>query len=80
MILMVFTIVLTLKVPIMTAADDGLEYFLHVFSDKIVLGILCESSAWQRIHMKHQALFYLKDKSKINKSVVCCNFAWRFKG
>ena len=29
--------------------------------------------------MKHQALFSSKDKSK-NKSVVCCNFAWRFKG
>ena len=29
--------------------------------------------------MKHQALFSLKDKSKNNKSVVCCNFAWRFK-
>ena len=29
--------------------------------------------------MKHQALFSSKDKSKKNKSVVCCNFAWRFK-
>ena len=28
--------------------------------------------------MKYQALFSLKDKSKINKSVVCCNFAWIF--
>ena len=25
--------------------------------------------------MKHQALFSLKDNSKKNKSVVCCNFA-----
>ena len=30
--------------------------------------------------MKHQALFSLKDKSKNNKSVVCCSFAWHFKG
>ena len=26
-----------------------------------------ESSAWQRIHMKHQALFSSKDKSKMIK-------------
>ena len=26
-----------------------------------------------RIHMKTQALFFSKDKSKNNKSVVCCN-------
>ena len=43
-----------------------------------MLNILCESSAWQKIHMKNQVLFSLKDKSKNNKSVVCCNFAWRF--
>ena len=32
--------------------------------------------------MKHQVLFSLKDKSKKNenKSVICCSFAWRFKG
>ena len=64
----------------MTAADDSLEYFFHCFSDKIMLDISCESSARQRMHMKHQALFSLKDKSKTNKSVVCCNLVWRFKG
>ena len=72
--------ILTLKVPITTAADNSLEYFFHCFSDKILLDISCESSAWQRIHKKDQALFSLKDKSKNNKSVVCCNFAWLFKG
>ena len=36
----------------------------------MMLDISCE---------KHQALFSSKDKSKNNKSVVCCNFAWRFK-
>ena len=30
--------------------------------------------------MKHLALFSMKDKSKRNKSVVCCNFPWLFKG
>ena len=66
---------LTLKVPIRTAADDSLEYFFHHFSDKIILDIPCESSAKQRIHMKCQVLFSLKDKSKNNKSIVCCNYA-----
>ena len=55
---------LTLMAPITIAADDSLEYFFHCFSEKIRLDISCESSAWQRIHMKHQALFFLKDKSK----------------
>ena len=63
----------TIKVPITTAADDSLEYF-YCISDKIMLDISCESSAWQRIHMKHQTLFSLQDKSKNNKSVVSCNF------
>ena len=29
--------------------------------------------------MKHQALFSSKDKTKNNKSVVCCNFASRLR-
>ena len=75
---------LTLKAPITTAttaADDSLEYLLLFFSDKIMLDISCESSAWQRIHMKHHALFSSKDKRKNNKSVVCCDLlgALRFK-
>ena len=36
----------------------------HSFSEKIRLDISCESSARQRIHMKHQVLFSSKDKSK----------------
>ena len=36
----------------------------HCFSEKIRLDISCESSARQRIYMKHQALFPRKDKSK----------------
>ena len=31
------------------------------------LDMLCESSAGQKIDMKHQALFSSKDSSKINK-------------
>ena len=65
---------LTLKAAITTAADAVLNIFSLFFSDKIMLDISCESSAWQRILMKHQALFSSKDKSKIYKSVVSCNF------
>ena len=72
--------VLTFKAPSTTAADNSLEYFFIVFFGKIMLDILRESSAWQRIHMKPQALFSSKNKSKKNKSVICCNFTWRFKG
>ena len=43
--------VLTLKVPITTAADDNLEYLFIVFSENIILDISCEFSAEQRIHM-----------------------------
>ena len=71
--------ILTLKAPITIAADDS-RIFFHCFSDRIRLDISCESSARQKSHMKHQALFTSKDKSKKYKSVVCCNFSWRFKG
>ena len=55
---------LTLKAPITTAADDIHKYFFIVFSEKIRLDVSGESSARQRIHLKHQALFSSKDKSK----------------
>ena len=56
---------LTLKAPIMTAADDIHIYiYFHCFSVKIRLDVSSESSARQRIHMKNQALFSSKDKSK----------------
>ena len=47
--------------PITTAADD---IHKHCFSEKIRLDVSSESSARQRIHMKNQALFSSKDKSK----------------
>ena len=48
----------------MTAAGGSLDYFSLFFQRKIKLYISCESSAWQRIHMKHEALLSSKDKSK----------------
>ena len=59
---------LTLKAPI----TDTHKYFFIVFlffSDKIRLDVSSESSAGQRIHTKHQALFSSKDKSK---KLKCC--------
>ena len=48
-------ILLTLKAPTTTAADDIHQYFFIFFSEKIRLDISCESSARQKIHMKFQA-------------------------
>ena len=56
--------VLTLKAPITTAADNIHKYFFIVFSEKIRLYVSSKSSARQRIHLKNQALFSSKDKSK----------------
>ena len=64
----------------MTAAYNSLEYFSHCFSQIIRFDISCESSARQRIHTKHQALFSLKIKRETIIRDVCCNFAWLFKG
>ena len=59
---------LTLKVPITTAADDNFLYFFIIFfSEKTSLDISCESSAWQTIHMKCQDLYSLKKKKKKKK-------------
>ena len=60
-------IILTLKVPITTAADDNFYYFFY-FSEKTSLDISCELSAWQTIHMKCQNLFPLKKKKKKRKN------------
>ena len=50
----------------MTAADDIHKYFFHCFSEKIRLNVSSESSARQNIHMKNQASFSSKDKSKLD--------------
>ena len=49
--------------PITTAADDTHKYF-SLFFREIRLDVSGESSAEQRIHMKNQASFSSKDKSK----------------
>ena len=71
---------LTLKAPIATAADDIHKYFLIFFPEKIRRDISCESSARQRIHMKLQALFSSKNKSKKIKVSSAAIFVWHFKG
>ena len=58
------TLPVTLKVPVTTAADDIHKFFLNCFPEKIRLDVSSESSARQRIHLNHQALFSSKDKSK----------------
>ena len=58
-------VLLTLKAPITTAADDIHKHIFSLFfRKKIRLDVSSESFAMQRIHLKHQALFSSKDKSK----------------
>ena len=71
---------LTLKAPITTAADDIQKYFFHCFSEKIRLDVSSESSARQRIHIKNQALFSLKYKSKKIKISSAAIFVWGITG
>ena len=59
---------LTLKAPITTAADNIHNIFSFFFSEKIRHDVSSESSARQRIHMKLQVLFSLKNK---NKNLKC---------
>ena len=62
--------------PITTTADDIHKY--HCFSEKIRLDVSSESSARQRIHMKNQALFSLKNKSEKLKFLQFLFGALRF--
>ena len=57
-----------------------LLFFYFYLLKKIWLDISCESSARQRIHMKYQALFSLKNNEKVFMNVVCCSHDWHFKG
>ena len=52
--------------PITTAADNIyiVQKLFLCFLENIRLDVSSESSARQRVHMKNQALFSLKDKSK----------------
>ena len=71
-----YMILLTIKAPITTVADDIQNFFFY-FSEKTSLDIPCESSAWQMIHKECQDLFSLKKKKK---NAVCCSCDWRFNG
>ena len=66
--------------PITTAADDIHKYFFIIFSEKIRLDVSSESSARQGIHIKIQALFSSKDKSKKLKCRLLQFLVRRFKG
>ena len=57
--------ILNLKVLSTTAADDFLIFFYFYFSKKIRLGISCESSARQMIHMKFQVMCSLKNNENM---------------
>ena len=67
------------------------NFYFHGFADKIRLDVSSESSARQRIHIKNQAVFSLKDKSKKLKCrllqflfgalrVKLTNYSMRFSG
>ena len=62
-----YSILQTSKVPVnpLSAMQkfvaDILNFFIYcLFSEKISLDILCESSAWQMIHMKCQGFILWK--------------------
>ena len=64
------------------AADDSLYIFYFYLSKKIRLGVSCESSARQRIHMNNKSYFSEKQWKSINEfmNVVCCSRDWSLKG
>ena len=55
-------------------------FYLLYLSEKIRLNFSYESSARQRIHLKLQVIFSLRNNVKIFIYVVCCSRDWRFKG
>ena len=59
-------------------ADDILIFYFYL-SKKIRYDFSHDSSAYQRIHLKHQVLLSLKNNEKIFMNVVCCSHDWRFK-
>ena len=68
---------LTLKAPNKKCSR---RFFYFYLLKKIRLDVLCESSALQRIHMKYEVLFLLKNNEDIFMNVVSCSCDWRFKG
>ena len=55
-------------------------FFYFYLSKEIKLDVSCESSARQRIHMKYQVLFSLKNNENVFMNVVCYSRDWHFKG
>ena len=53
-------ILLTFKAPVTTTAEDIHKYFFIVFQRKLRLDASSESSARQRIHLKHQSLIFFE--------------------
>ena len=51
--------------------------FYFYLSKEIRLDVSC---AQQRIHMKYEVLFSLKNNEKVFINVVCCSRDWHFKG
>ena len=70
-LLIIFTVILTLKAPITTATDD---IFKNKNSKKISLDISCELSAKKTIRMECQKLFSLKERKRKRLSSAI-NFA-----
>ena len=69
-----FPVLLTLSLKCHTkiTADNSLIFYFYLLK-KIRLDLLGESSAKQRIHMKYQVFFALKNNEKIFMNVVCCS-------
>ena len=65
-------ICLTLKAPNKNCSRRHFNFLLLSF-EEIRPDFSCESSAKQRIHLKHQVLFSLKNNEKIFMNVVCCS-------
>ena len=64
---------LTLKAPNENSSRQRFIFFYFYLSKEIRLDFSRESSAWQRIHMKYQVLFSLKNYEKVFINVVCCS-------
>ena len=75
----VYIHVLTLKAPNKNCSRRHFNFLILSF-EEIRIDFSCESSAQQRIHLKHQVLFSLKNNDKLFMNVVCCSRDWRFKG
>ena len=70
---MLFLQFLTIKALGKVIAEDILIFYCYSFSEKIRLGISCESSAYQIVHIKCQVLYIILWNKKKNQNVVCCS-------